>query len=369
MIEALAGVLAGLLSGLVPGVHVNNLLPFVAFLGPYFFIPFSIAWLFSSAFPSVLLGVPSESLAVLPGHRLVLAGRAGEALVLCTMGALLSMLASVAMLPVLAVFLPLFYEKLAFAVPYALFAIVAAIALSEHGTRKLSAAIVVAMSSTLGFLTFSNDFLLPLLSGFFGLSTLLVSQKSALPVQRPMEKKIPAGLVVRSSLLASFLSSFFGFLPGVSSGITAYASGAFGRLSTEEFLAAASGANASYLVLSLFALSLIGRARSGTAAFLQGLDIGLLQLVALILFSGAISAFACIYATKYVIRQYSRLDYRKIALFSAVFIIMVNLLLTGIMGLLILSISTSIGLFAIFSRTKRINCMASLAVPVAIGML
>lgn len=367
MIEALAGVAAGLLSGLVPGVHVNNMLPFVAFLGPYFFIPFSIAWLFSSAFPSVLLGVPSESLAVLPGHRLVLAGRAGEALVLCTTAALLSMLASVAMLPVLAVFLPLFYEKLAFAVPYALFAIVAAIALS--GTKKLSAAIVVAMSSALGFLTFSNDFLLPLLSGFFGLSTLLASQKSALPVQRPMEKKIPAGSVVRSSLLASFLSSFFGFLPGVSSGITAYASGAFGRLSTEEFLAAASGANASYLVLSLFALSLIGRARSGTAAFLQGLDIGLLQLVALILFSGAISAFACIYATKYVIRQYSHLDYRKIAIFSAVFIIMVNLLLTGIMGLLILSISTSIGLFAIFSRTKRINCMASLAVPVAIGML
>lgn len=369
MIEALAGVASGLLAGLVPGVHVNNLLPFTAFLGPYFFIPFSIAWLFSSAFPSILLGVPSESLAVLPGHRLVLAGRAREALVLCTAAALLSLLASVAMLPLLAVFLPVLYEKSAFAVPYLLFAIVAAVALSERGTKKPSAAIVVAMSSALGFLTFSSDFLLPLLSGFFGLSTLLASQKGAPPAQRPMERKIPLGPVVRSSLLASFLSSFFGFLPGVSSGITAYASRAFGRLSTEGFLAVASGANASYLALSLFALTLIGRARSGTAAFLQGLDIGLLPLAGIILFSGAVSAFACIHATKYVIRQYSRLDYRKIALSSAVFIIMVNLLFTGIMGLLILSISTSIGLFAIFSRTKRINCMASLAVPVAIGML
>jgi putative membrane protein len=259
MIEALAGVATGLLAGLVPGVHANNLLPFVAFLGPYFFVPFSIAWLFSSAFPSILLGVPSESLAVLPGHRLVLAGRANEALMLCTVGALFSLVASVAMLPLLALFLPLFYEKLAFAVPYALFTIVAAMVLSEHGAKKLSAAVVVAISSILGFLTFSSDYLLPLLSGFFGLSTLLVSQKSSLPAQNAVEQKIPTQLVVRSSLLSSFLSPFFGLLPGASSGITAYAAGAFGRLSTREFLATASAANASYAVLSLFALSLIGK--------------------------------------------------------------------------------------------------------------
>lgn len=369
MLEALAGIALGFVSGLVPGLHVNNLLPFVAFLGPYFFIPFSIAWLFSSAFPSVLLGVPTESLAVLPGHRLVLQGRGHEALVLCVTGTLAASMASLALLPLLALFLPVLYPRLVFVVPYVLFAIVAAIILLENGTGKLYALAVAVLSSVLGMLTFSGNYLLPLLSGFFGLSTLMVSWKSALPPQVPVERKIPMGLVARSSLLASFISSFFGFLPGVSSGIVAAAGNAFGRLGTREFLAVASAANASYLVFSLFAVSLIGATRSGTAASLQGSDVGLLSIAGLTLFSAALSAMACLWLIPRVIRAYSSFDYGKIAAAAIIAIIAINLLLSGISGLLVLFVSTNIGLFAIFSKTKRINCMASLAVPAALALL
>ena len=373
-----AGVLFGVAAGLIPGMHINNFLPFflvTPFTGPlgfFFIISASMGFVFSSFFPSILLGVPNEETAimVLPGHRMVLEGNAFTALILSFYGALTATLLAGFFLIFFLLFLPALYPHLDFLVSFILIVVM----MLMIATDNRYAILIVAMSTALGFLTFNFNLLLPLLTGFFGLSTMLISllHETSLPEQKlQFRPDISKFEFLRASLLASFLSSLAGLLPGVSSSIVALVGRVFGKLKTQEFIVMISGTNAAYMIYSFFALFLITKTRSGSAVFLSQVmqNENILFAFGIVLVSAILAAFICLRLTPYVVSFYRKINYRKTTITAAVFLVIVNFILCGLFGLLILFASTSIGLLCCFLHVKRINCMAALIVPTIIVLI
>jgi putative membrane protein len=374
----LAGVAAGIGLGLIPGMHINNILPFfvmLPFVDTHFFFfitSVSMAYTFSSFFPSILLGVPNEdtALSVLPGHRMVLSGDAYTALRLSFLGGLCTLLFCTLFLGVFLVFIPELYPALKSLVPWALIAIVLFVILTDRKTALL----VFLLSAVLGMMTLNYNALLPLLTGFFGMSTLIISllQESTLPPQIVhFRATLSSFCFLRTSFLAGMLSSFFGVLPGVSSSIVAHVGGLLGKYKPQEFLVLIGGTNVAYMVYSFFVLMLIGRTRSGSAVFLSPLVSGqsLLFIFCIALFSGVVAALLCLTLSGKLVKLYKKVDYRKATVFSIAFLTIINFVFVGWFGLLVLGTATSVGLACNFLRVRRINCMNALIVPAIIVLL
>jgi len=378
LVICLLGMCVGLLLGLVPGMHINNFLPFfilLSFTNPqlfFFVIAASMAYVFSSFFPAILLGVPNEDTAlnVLPGHRMVLEGNAYSAVMVSLAGGLLVVLFSMPFLLFFLNALPLLYPALQKIVPYMLIIILLFMFLSD----KKQSVIVLALSSVLGFLTFDFNLLLPLLTGFFGLSTLLISilnDSSVSPQVMRFDSRLSLTNLSTISFISCFLSSIFGFIPAISSSIVGTMASYIRKFDSEEFLVLLSGTNVAYMIYSFFALILINKTRSGSAVFLSQIfeKESIFFVLGIILLSSALAFLICLYLAKPLVRLYKRLDYRKLSLLSIFFIIAVNFALAGPFGLIVLLASTSIGLLSNSLGVKRINCMAALIVPTIVVLI
>jgi TctA family transporter len=92
-------------------------------------------------------------------------------------------------------------------------------------------------------------------------------------------------------------------------------------------------------------------------------------VLGIILLSSALAFLICLYLAKPLVKLYKQVDYHKLSLLSAFFIIAVNFALAGLFGLLVLLASTSIGLLANSLGVKRINCMAALIVPTIVVLI
>jgi TctA family transporter len=207
-----------------------------------------------------------------------------------------------------------------------------------------------------------------LLTGFFGLSTLLISllnESSVSPQIMRLNSKLSLANLSVISFISCFLSSIFGFIPAISSSIVGTIASYIRKFDSEEFLVLLSATNVTYMIYSFFALLLINKTRSGSAVFLSQIfeKESIFFVLGIILLSSALAFLICLYLAKPLVKLYKRVDYRKLTLLSAFFIIAVNFALAGFFGMLVLLASTSIGLLSNSLGVKRINCMAALIVP------
>ena len=106
LIVILFGCIAGTITGLIPGVHINLVAVSIFALSPFllkftsplilsiFIVSMSITHTFTDFIPSCFLGAPESetALSVLPAHRLLLKGRAYEAIFLTVVGSLFSII-------------------------------------------------------------------------------------------------------------------------------------------------------------------------------------------------------------------------------------------------------------------------------------
>lgn len=154
----LMGVLVGLLAGLVPGIHMNTVAALLlagggALLGAAsglvpdapglaaaaFIMGALVAHTIAGVVPSVYLGAPQGEnvLSVLPGHRLLLAGEGWEGVRCSVLGAVGGALLSLALLPLVRLFMgdPVNgYDKMVPAIPLVLGTVSSLLVLTEMGT-------------------------------------------------------------------------------------------------------------------------------------------------------------------------------------------------------------------------------------------
>jgi len=391
--SALLGVGLGTFTGLIPGIHVNNLTPMLVGLAAASslqparavaaIVAMAVTHTFLAYIPSTFLGVPEPGteLSVLPAHRLVLEGRGYEAIRLTAFGCLGALLLSAALaLPLSLVFAPA-YESISPYMHWLLLAVIAVMIALERTREGITwATMIFLLSGLLGLLTLDTNLikgdvaLLPLLSGLFGISVLLVSvAHGGKPPPQLYASKAPETLDVRSSTRALCAGTGAGIFTGIIPGIgpsqgTVLAQVATRSGGTEEFLVAVSGVNMAKALFSFVALYAIARPRSGAAVAVGQLfpEVGLGELtfvLAIALTAGGIAAILHLRLGRLATLHISRLPYRAMCWVVIAGIAGLTFYYSGPMGLLVLAVATAIGLLPALVHVKRTHCMGVIMVP------
>ncbi len=393
MLETLAfvvlGVGLGTFTGLIPGIHSNNISPFLAALAvasslssmnlAAAVVAMAITNVFISYIPSTFLGAPEPGteLSVLPAHRLLLQGEGYEAIKLTALGCLGGLLLGAALLPPALFFIWPAYGILKPQMHWLLLAVVVVMIALEHSRARIGwAALIFLLSGLLGLLTLDTNLcggdkaLMPLLSGLFGLSVLLPSLagKNSLPEQRVEEKPLEVRPNLRPLCAGTAAGALTGIIPGIGpSQGTVLAQLATRSRGMREFLVAVSGVNTAKALFSFVALYAVGRPRSGAAVAVgQLMEVGARELVFLVgvaLLAGGIAAVLHLRLGRLAAKHIWRLPHRAVCLAVVVGITCLTVFYSGLIGLPILVTATAIGLLPAVTKVKRTHCMGVIMLP------
>jgi len=385
------GILAGAICGLLPGIHINfvgavlvSLSAFLMqFVSPIILVIFIVSMAISQTFidfiPSVFLGAPDEttSLSVLPGHNLLKRGRGYEAVVFSSYGCLFAIPIILILSPIFIKYLPKFEEIINFFIPYIL--IFSSIFLISGEKKKLNALIVFILSGFLGLAVLNtnvNQPFLPLLTGLFGASSLILSIKNKvnIPKQKIKKFQIKKTKLIKPLIASAFSSPLCCFLPGFGSGQAAVISASIINPPKREFLAMLGAINMIGISLSFVVFYAIEKTRTGMAVnifqIIKTLNLNNIIIIILtIIFVSIISFYLTLYLTKIAARNIAEINYFKLSSITLIFISIIVLAFSGIFGFFIFAISTATGIYGILSNVKRINLMGCLVVPVILFYL
>ncbi len=384
------GIVFGTITGLMPGLHINNMIPLM-FTIPFltqdpelfsvFIVCFGVSQIFSSFIPSVFFGAPDEdtALSVLPGHKMLHEGRGLEAIKIISLAGALSLFITVTTVFAFSSLFKTFYEVSRPFMHIVLAVIIFAMIISEKNFRKmLFAVLIIILSGFLGFLVLDGSFtnktyiMFPLLSGFFGLSTiaLSISENTKIPQQNTdNELKISFKKILLSTFLGSLAGIAVGFLPAIGVSQAATFMQVIARVDDpRNFLATLSGINIGNEIFSLNSLYLVGNPRSGASVAIER-ALGSLTFQQIILFFGAIaftvgvSSFLNSFIAKHVTRLLQKINYQKLSIGVFIFVNTMIFVTTGFPGLLVGFSSMSIGILCAKLSVRRSNCMGSLLIP------
>ena len=381
------GLIAGTLTGLSPGIHINLVAAFLtSSLGYFagvplialavFVVAMSITHTFIDFIPSIFLGAPEEDsfLSTLPGHLMLQEGKAHEAFVLTIYGSLVALIVILIFTPIYITFLPSVFNLAKTAIPFIL--IFLSLYLIFREENFINSFFVFCLAGFLGLLTFNlpvKEPLMPLLSGLFGLSSLIISIKTKSQIPKQEIKKLKKIKMDKKEFFKSFLallisSPLFAFLPGIGSGHASTLGSEIIPQKTRGFLFLVGATNTVIMGLSFVTIYAINKTRSGSAAAVQEIlksisknDLIIILEAAIV--SGIIAAAIGINLSKLAARYISKINYALLTTITIAIILIVNIIFSNWLGLLVLIISTSLGIFAISSESRRINLMGALIIP------
>lgn len=387
---SLFGIVLGVILGLLPGLHLNNTIPIMLLLLPFLSSPYyltvlivstAIAQVFTSFIPSIFLGAPdgdSNSLSILPGHRLLLEGNGYEAIRLTVIGGIGALVISIVTVVFFGKYFALLYNLTRPYIAYAIIAVVIFMMLSEKKLKKiLFSGLILLLSGILGMLVLNSSIILPqnalfpTLTGLFAISTLLISiaETTKIPKQQNKPIKMPTLDIFKSIVLAVAAGILVGLLPAV--GVSQAATfmqylGGLGEART--FLITLSGINTANEVISLNSLYLISNPRSGASVAIERIlpEINfndMLLFIGVILLSAGIVVPITLYLGREVPKFLVKLNYTYLSLAVIGFLVLLIGVMTGISGLLIAATSTAIGLLCAYTGVKRSSCMGVLLLP------
>ena len=388
------GVLFGIVTGLIPGIHVNLVSATLVSVSPViipvfgvlpaccFIISMATTHSFLDVLPSVFLGAPEAdtALGVLPGHRYLLKGFGLMAVKLTIIGSMGSLiLAGLLFFPLL----PLVswgYPFVQRVMGYLLLAV--AVFMIARDRKPLWALFIFLLAGALGVLVLNNDALrnplFPMLSGLFGVATLVVSlnESSALPEQRFLPYTDIDG---RKTVQAFGSGTFSGFLtavlPGVGAATAAVVSMQMTRkLGDHGFMVLMGGIGTANFVLSLVTLQALGKARNGALvavqALAESLELGhVLVFLCAALMAGGVAAVLALRLGRGFAGFMKRVPYKKLLMAVILFILVLTPILSGVEGVLIVVTSTAVGMLPAVKKVSRTHGMGCLLVPVMVYFL
>ncbi len=392
IIALLLGILIGTISGLTPGVHINLVSVILVSMSPalllytspivlaVFIISMSITHTFLDAVPSIYLGAPDDAQAMgaLPGHRLLLKGKGYAAVYLTVFGSLGGLILAILFIPILFKAFLVLYPIIREYIGYFLLLIVIVMIFKDKFT--FWALFLFLLSGSLGLIVFSmpnlKEPLFPMLSGIFGVSTLLLSllEKVKIPKQEIKKPKIQKELALKAVSSSTFAGTLISFLPGLGPAQGAVvAQGITRNLGDEGFLILVGGINTVGMMISLVTLYVLEKARNGSVIAISKLmEINLAQFFVLV-FASLIVGVLCFYLSLFIAKRFSSLitkvNYQAIIVIIILFVSSLTLFLSGWIGLFILIISTSIGLIAPLKGVQRSHAMGCLILPVILYFL
>ncbi|MCA9487444.1 MAG: tripartite tricarboxylate transporter permease [Nanoarchaeota archaeon] len=389
LISIALGIMAGTITGLIPGIHINLVGAFIISLSTgillkvneiyliVFITAMAITHTFIDFIPSIFLGCPDgeTELSVLPGHELLKEGKGHEAIMITTYASLAAIfILVIAAFPSIFIFKVL-YEPIKKITPFLLiFVIIILISLEKNKFKSLTA---LLLTGALGYFALNFEIikepLLPLLTGLFGSSMLILSikQKTKIPPQKITYEKPKLKRPLIGSAIASPLCSF---LPGLGSGQAAIIGNIFCKQDRKGFIALVGATNTLVMGFSFFALYAISKTRTGAAVAISELAPNLtINKLILILVTITITGIAAFYLTKnlsiFFSKHMQKINYEKLTIGTLIFLGILITLISGVKGFVFLIISTLTGIYCIGLGVRRTNMMGCLLIPVIIFYL
>jgi len=388
------GVACGTFTGLVPGIHVNTAAPMAlglsqkAYLDPLlasvFICSMSITHTFIDFIPATVLGVPDSdmSLTVLPAHGMVLSGRGWEAINLSGHASLLSVVIISLSLPLMIPVISFLYPVISSStLPILIMFSAITILIHNDPHRGSLALFVFCLSGFFGHIVLNavalfKDPLMPVFSGMFGLSSLLIGMMGGgtIPEQMIDENIGLSRVRIFSATLKGTLSGILvSTVPGIGASQATTLSNIFGRGQSEaaerEFIISCCSINTSNAFFAIIVLYLFGKARNGALVCVQGLLDPLMYtefkiLLSVSIVTGFMAYISLLFFGRLALCSIAKVNYLHLCILGILFQILVVILLCGPMGLLLTVISTCIGLLPPSLNVNRSTLMGFLLIPV-----
>lgn len=391
LLATLIGISFGIFTGLTPGVHINLVSVMLLSISPYLLkitnpltiatviIAMGITHAFLDNIPSIFLGAPDPEtvMTVLPGHKLLFQGLGWDAVRLTVIGSLLCLILAIAIAPLFAIIFPPLYSLVQ---PYTAWILIAIIiAMISRNSNKKWAVITFLFSGALGWVVLNMNIsqpLFPLLSGMFGISGLLLSLSSStdIPPQTDKEtiklQKKDFLAIIGGALSGSIIALFPGLGPAQAAALSTIV------LRTKEYtyLILTGGINTVNFIIALISVYTIDKARNGAIAVVMEiitvLDIPkLVFFAAVVLITGGIATILTLKIAKVFSKLMNKINYRYISIGIIIFILILCVALSGWIGLLVIFVSTAVGVIPQLTDCCRSNAMGCILVPVILFYL
>ncbi|MFT4309698.1 MAG: tripartite tricarboxylate transporter permease [Candidatus Woesearchaeota archaeon] len=396
LVPILLGLIAGTITGLLPGLHVNTIVSVILagsaiIIGSVpiisisvFIISMAITHSITEFIPTALLGIPDSSTVVshIPAHKLFSEGKSMLAITTSAFSSMIAGVMTIILYPLSSTIIRLFDTLIAkeSVIIMLSFLVLLPLLLTKN---RLYTILVIVLASIMGVLSLNHNFLLPLLSGLFGLPVLISSlrgESSNNTQESSYPNKIITAPLIGRLLIALCIGALFSYLPGAgSSAASLLAITIFPGIVKNplEIIAVTSGLSTVNYVFSLYTYAYADRARNGAIVGIRELQ-GPIQYDTLLLFLAVaviamtLALLSTVVISRKAIVLLSRLDassYKKISLGMIILTLLVILFLNGPMGLLFSMVCTIIGLIAINKSVQKVSMLSSLMVPTILLLL
>ena len=393
LLAILIGSLVGIITGLTPGVHINLIATLIvsfsatllSIVSPtqavMFIMSMSITHNFLDYIPSTYLAAPTSDTCegALPAHQLLFEGKGHTAILASVLGALVGVIiCSILFIPSV-LFVKTSYSLIENLIPWILIGVV--ILLIAREENYLFALAVSILAGAFGIVVLNSKFiadpLLPLLSGMFGISGLILglNEKIKIPKQKfEKEIKIKKENLGKGCIAGIVSSCLTCFLPGLSSSHTTMLGSFLSKLKEKNEMLFLNGfANTASMVLSVVALYGIGKGRNGSVVAVSELikiepKVILLLVSAMLVSCFFSTVFACS-LSKVFCKLIEKVPYKLLTISVIGIVTSITFWLTGLIGLVILAISMCIGFLPLAGKINRNHLMCCLIVPVILYFL
>jgi putative membrane protein len=404
---ACLGVGLGTVTGLVPGLHVNSVAFVLVGVAPGVggpdagvaaaILAAGVVHTFLSIVPGLVLGVPDAATApgVLPGHRLVLAGRGREAIRLSAVGSGVALVAAVAVALPLSRAVAAGREWLLAGLPVLLAAIAGLLILAEPTRRaRLGGAVCLAVATGFGLLVLdlpasgplspagSASVLAPVFGGLFGAPILLdaLDARGAIPAQHGTDLGLSPPAVLRAALSGVGGGTLVGYLPGVSAGVAAVlalggagGSGPAGQGSDRAYVVATSAADTATAVFAVASLAVLGAPRSGVTVAVDtlggdaGAGLGLVGMLLVLVLAAGVGIVLLVTVGDRYLGVVRRLPRRPLVVGVLGLLVALAVGFAGAVGGAVFCLAAVVGLLPPRVGARRVHLMGVLIGPVALG--
>lgn len=376
------GNLFGIFTGLIPGIHINLIgvilvslsISLFSSINPVYLVVFitsmAITHTFLDFIPSIFLGCPDTDteLSILPGHDLLKQGKGYEAVLLTAYGSLAAIFALILFSFPVTIIIKNTYNYLESLIPYLLIFVSFILIITEK--NKFKALFVFLLTGLLGLSILNLGFrepLLPLLTGLFGGSMLLISikNKTNIPQQIISKEKINLKKPLIGALTISPICSL---LPGLGSGQAAVIGNMISKADKKGFLVLLGATNTLIMGFSFISLYAISRTRTGAAVAINQI-LGffswkiLILILIIVLISGLISFFLTKFIAKFLSEKVEKVNYTLLSSITLTILMTIIFLVSGLWGLIVLIITALTGIYCISLDVKRTNMMGCLLIP------
>jgi putative membrane protein len=223
-----------------------------------------------------------------------------------------------------------------------------------------------------------NHPLLAMLSGLFGISTLVISLNSRVKIPKQNldgSIKMSRSRWIRAIGISIFSGGSVALLPGLGSAAAGVMGNELtGNLGDQGFLVLIGGISTVNMSVSLLTFYALLKARNGAIVVVKEIisSIGFFDLVGLLgvcLVAGSIAAVLALFLSRKFASRISKINYRMLILVIIGFVSILVFYFSGWLGFLVMVISMFVGMIPSFTKVKKSLNMGCLMLPVIIWFL